>query len=146
MRVGALMYGLWLAQNSPKNSWKVKKVDKTRCTWPFQAENRYEVTLANPRAPGVWLLLGFKMYLLLAKKWPGIPDFGKENYFSTPRIELTLIFCWLEGITYWQASRLLTGYYSRLLTGYNIQPGQSWDTVSIFPRFSTSKSDDDHRK
>ena len=32
-----------------KNSIKLDKVDKTRCTWPFQAKNRYDVTLANRR-------------------------------------------------------------------------------------------------
>ena len=47
---------------SAKNSWKLEKVDKTRCTWPFQAENRYDVTLANRRAPGVWFVLGFRTY------------------------------------------------------------------------------------
>ena len=58
-----------------KNSWKLDKVDKTRCTWPFQAKNRYDVTLANRRAPGVWFVRGFKMYLFLATNWPGIPSF-----------------------------------------------------------------------
>ena len=32
---------------------KDRQVDKIRCTWPFQAKNKYDVRLANPRAPGV---------------------------------------------------------------------------------------------
>ena len=32
---------------------KLDKVDKTRCTWPFQAKNKYDVRLANRRDPGV---------------------------------------------------------------------------------------------
>ena len=40
-----------------KNGWKLGKVGKTRCTWPFQANNRYDVRLANRRAPGVWFVL-----------------------------------------------------------------------------------------
>ena len=80
IRVGALMYGLWLAQIRQKQliDWKLDKVDKTGCTWPFQAKNRYDVTLANRKAPGVWFVLGFTMYLFLAPKWPGIPFFGKN--------------------------------------------------------------------
>ena len=46
-----------------KNSWKLDKVDKTRCTLPFQAKNRYDVRLANRRAPGVRYVLGFRIYL-----------------------------------------------------------------------------------
>ena len=61
-----------------KNSWKLDKVDKTRCAWPFQANNRYDVRLANRRAPGVWFVLGFRMYLFLAPKWPGTPVFGEK--------------------------------------------------------------------
>ena len=65
----------------PQNSWKLDKVDKTRCTWPFQAKNRCDVTLANRRAPGVWFVLGFEMYLFLAPKGPGIPVFGEKPSF-----------------------------------------------------------------
>ena len=36
-----------------QKQFKLDKVDKTRCTWPFQAKNRYDVTLANGRAPGM---------------------------------------------------------------------------------------------
>ena len=61
-----------------ENSWKLDKVDKTRSTWPFQAKNRYDVTLANCRAPGVWFVLDFRMYLFLAPKCSGIPVFGKS--------------------------------------------------------------------
>ena len=60
-----------------KNSWKLDRVDKTRCTWRFQAKNRCDVTLANHRAPGVWLVLvlqctcfwhqSYQVYLILAK-------------------------------------------------------------------------------
>ena len=41
----------WL--NIRQKQSKLDKVDKPRCTWPFQGENRYDVTLANHRAPGV---------------------------------------------------------------------------------------------
>ena len=51
-----------------KKHFKLDKVDKTRCTWPFQAKNRYDVTLANRRAPGVWFVLGCKVYLFLAPR------------------------------------------------------------------------------
>ena len=64
-----------------KNSWNLDKVDKTRCTWPFQAKNRYDVTLANRRAPGVRFVLSFRVYLFLASKWPGIPFFGKIHIY-----------------------------------------------------------------
>ena len=67
----------WLKKFA-KNSWKLDKADKTRCTWPFQAQNRCDVMLANRRAPGVWFILGFSMYLFLAPKWPDIPVFGKN--------------------------------------------------------------------
>ena len=40
----------------PKNSWKLDKVDKTRCTCPSQANNRYDVRLANCRVLGVWFI------------------------------------------------------------------------------------------
>ena len=73
-----------------KNSWKLDKVDKIRCTWPFQAKNRYDVTLANRRAPGVWFVLGFILYLFLAPKWPGVPFFGKKNLIrNTPAVSST---------------------------------------------------------
>ena len=76
IRAGSLMYGRWLAQYSPKTV-ESKTVDKTTCTWPFRAKNRYNVTLANHRAPCVWFVVGFRMYLFLAPKWPDIPVFGK---------------------------------------------------------------------
>ena len=63
IRVGAPIYGRWLAQNSPTTVENyIDKVDKTLCTWPFQAKNRYDVRLANRRAPGVWFALGFRTY------------------------------------------------------------------------------------
>ena len=67
-----------------KNSWKLDKVDKTRCTWPFQAKNRYDVRLANRRVPGVWfvpLVLECTWYLFLVPKRPEIyqvPVFSKK--------------------------------------------------------------------
>ena len=72
-----------------KNSWKLDNVDKTRCTWPFQAKNRYDVTLANHRAPGVWFVVGFIMYLFLAQKWPGMPFVGKnaKNKLSSTAVK-----------------------------------------------------------
>ena len=85
IRVGALMYGLWLAQNSPKTvDSYIDNVHKTRGTWPCQAKNRYDMRLANRRAPGAWFVLGFRIYLFLAPKWPGIPTFGKKNYRNIP--------------------------------------------------------------
>ena len=75
IRVVALMYDHWL--KLAKISWKIDKVDKISCTWPFQAKNRYDVTLANRRAPGVCLYLVLictlfwhqsdQVYLTLAK-------------------------------------------------------------------------------
>ena len=53
-----------------KNSSKLDKVDNTRCTWPLQAKNRYDLRLANRRAPYVWFVLGFRMY--------GVPVFGTK--------------------------------------------------------------------
>ena len=44
----------------------------------FSSPNRHDVRLANRRAPYVWFVLGFRMYLFLAPKWPGIPVFGKN--------------------------------------------------------------------
>ena len=72
-----------------KNSWKLDKADKTKRTWPFQAKNRYDVRLANRRAPGLYLALectcfwhqSDQVYLFLAPKWPGIPVFGKNPYY-----------------------------------------------------------------
>ena len=83
IRVGALGTNVWplIGSQFAKNSWKLDKVDKTRCTWPFEAKNRYDVRLANGRAPGVWFVLGFKMYLCLATKWQGIP-FLEKNYLK----------------------------------------------------------------
>ena len=71
---------LWplIGSTFAKNSWKLDKGDKTRCTWPFQAKNRYDVMLANRRASGVWFVLGFRTYLFLAHMWPCIPVFGKN--------------------------------------------------------------------
>ena len=51
------------------------KVGKTRCTWPFQPKIRYDATLANRRAPGVWFVFRFRMYLFMALKWKYIPFF-----------------------------------------------------------------------
>ena len=82
-----------------KNSWKLDKVDKTRCTWPCQAKNRYDVTLANRRAPGVWFVLGFKMYLFLAPKWPGIPFLEKilqENWCSKELLPAACCIVWYQ--------------------------------------------------
>ena len=36
--------------------------------------------MAKRRAPGVWFVLGFRMYLFLAQRWSGIPVFGKNPY------------------------------------------------------------------
>ena len=79
-RITCRVTSVWplIGSKFAKNSWKLNKVEKTRCTWPFQAKNRYDVTLANRKAPGVWFVLGFTMYLFLAPKWPGIPFFGKN--------------------------------------------------------------------
>ena len=84
IRVGALMYFVWplIGSKFAKNSWKLDKVDKTRCTWPFQAKNRYDVTLANRRAPGVWFVLGFRTYVFLAPRWPGIPVLAKKTKWT----------------------------------------------------------------
>ena len=65
-----------------KNSWKLYKAYKTRRTWPFQDKNRYNVTLANRRAPGVWLVLGFRTYVFLAPRWPGIPVLAKKTKWT----------------------------------------------------------------
>ena len=64
-----------------ENSWKLDKVDITRCTWPFEAKNRYDARLANRRAPCLWFVLGFIIYLFLAKKWLGIPVITTKNFF-----------------------------------------------------------------
>ena len=99
IRVGALMYGLWLAQNSPKQ-WKARQSRQNQVYLAFssQNKNRYDGTLANRRAPGVWFVLGFRMYLSLAPKWPGIPDFGKtlifiphEGYRSATPLDATRV-------------------------------------------------------
>ena len=46
---------------------------------PFQAKNRYNVRLANRRAPGMCFLLGFGVYLFLAQYGPGIPVVGSKR-------------------------------------------------------------------
>ena len=69
-----------------KNGWKLGKVGKTRCTWPFQANNRYDVRLANRRAPGVWFVLCFILYLFSGQKSPGIPVVGDNPLFYFSRI------------------------------------------------------------
>ena len=90
IRVGALMYVI--GSKIAKNGWNllIDKVDKTRCTWPFQAKNRYDVTwrwpIAGLLAWDLYLVLECtrfwhqcdQVYLFLAPKWPGIPVFGKD--------------------------------------------------------------------
>lgn len=44
----------------------------------FQAENRYDVRLANRGATGVCVVLDFIMYLFLAQNRPRIPVFGSN--------------------------------------------------------------------
>ena len=40
---------------------------------PFRAQTRYDVRLANRRAPaGVWFLLGFRMHPLLVQNGPQV--------------------------------------------------------------------------
>ena len=95
------MYGLWFSSKFAKNSSKLDKVDKTRCTWPFQPKNRYDVTLANRRAPGVWFVLRFRIYLFLAQKWPRITCFG-EN--------INLLFAFVSRAIAWKPSCFPTQY------------------------------------
>ena len=35
---------------------------------------RYDVSLANSRAPGVWFVHVFSMQITLVEQWPGVPD------------------------------------------------------------------------
>ena len=69
-----------MAQSSAKNSWKLDKVDRTRCTWPIQAKNRYNVKLANRRAPGVLFVLGFITYLFWHQK-------NKKHFLAPKKIK-----------------------------------------------------------
>ena len=62
-----------------KNSWKLRQSRQNQAYLAFSSQNRYDVRLANRRAPDVWFVLGFTIYLFLAPKWPGIPFFGKNN-------------------------------------------------------------------
>ena len=41
-------------------------------------QSQYDMTLANRRAPGVWFVLGFRMYLFLEPKWQCIPFFWQK--------------------------------------------------------------------
>ena len=76
VRFGALRYGLWLAQNSPKQ-FKARQSRQNQVNPAISSQKR-DVRLANLRAPGVWFVLGLRMYLFLAPKWPSIPVFGKN--------------------------------------------------------------------
>ena len=55
-----------IAQNQSKAR---QRVEKNRYTLAFRAKISYDVSLANGRAPGVWFLLVFCMY---------VTDFGRK--------------------------------------------------------------------
>ena len=73
-----------IGSNLAKINRKLDRVEKNRCTSALSSQNQlllgcYDVSLANSKAPEVCLF--FRMYQILAEKWPGIPDFGKTFFF-----------------------------------------------------------------
>ena len=67
-----------IGPKSAKNSWKLDKVDETRCTWPFQTKNRYD---GRWRVICRWFVIGFRMYLFSAPKDQVYLVLAKTLYF-----------------------------------------------------------------
>ena len=76
---------VWLLIGSKfdKNSWKLDKVDKARCTWPFQAKHRCHIRCETVQSQGYWRVIctWFQNVPFFSPKWTGIHFFLAKYAF-----------------------------------------------------------------
>ena len=76
------VYDVWLGQKQFKARQSIKRqIQVYLAAFQPNTGTRYDVRLANLRAPGVWFLLGFSVYLFLAQNGPDVPVFGQNPCF-----------------------------------------------------------------